>query len=131
MDVLCSNLVCYQLFLKKKKVMLPVFFWCNCSAYSSLSLSLSIYIYIIIIIIINFLKKEEIYNKIEPSPFIRLKIQKRKGMKNIIHATEMLLIHDSLNLSNHKRMLFGNYMNDWAICLKLAYLLKIIYIGSK
>ena len=52
-------------------------------------------------------------------------------MKNIIHATEMLLIHDSLNLSNHKRMLFGNYMNDWAICLKLAYLLKIIYIGSK
>ena len=115
--------------------MLPVFFWCNCSAYSSLSLSLSlsiyIYIYIIIIIIINFVKKEEIYNKIEPSPFIRLKIQKRKGMKNIIHATEMLLIHDSLNLSNHKRMLFGNYMNDWATCLKLAYLLKIIYIGSK
>ena len=120
---------------KKKKKLCYQFFFGAIARLIVLSLSLYIYIYIIIIIIIiiiiNFVKKEEIYNKIEPSPFIRLKIQKRKGMKNIIHATEMLLIHDSLNLSNHKRMLFGNYMNDWATCLKLAYLLKIIYIGSK
>lgn len=113
MDVLCSNLVCYQFF-----------FLVQLLGINSFSLSLSRYI------IINFVKKEQIYNKIKPSPFIRLQIQKRKGMKNIIHATELLLIHDSINLSNHRRMLFGNYMNDWAICLKLAYLLNVTHFIS-